>query len=364
MPELIPGLELSRAFYREAVEPIIKTHVPCLQYAAARLGHGSEVLGLDDAMSRDHDWGPRLTLFLLDEELDEYKSPLDRALKENLPHTFRGYSTHWSLPHEDHTWQLIEHVDGALNHRVEITSVRTFILDYLGFDITGELQAADWLTFPQQKLLGITSGEVFYDGIELKAVREYFSWYPHAVWLYLLASTWQRIGQEEHLMGRAGEAGSEMGSALIAARLVRDIMRLCFLMEKRYAPYAKWFGLAFSQLRSSSELTPILEKVLRAKSWQARDQWLAKAYAISVKMFNALEIIPAVPDRTTSFHNRPFRVIWGDRIASLVLQQVKDPGIQYIARRSPIGGIDLFSDNTDLLEDAAFQKVLRTLFRV
>jgi hypothetical protein len=34
---------------------------------------------------------------------------------------------------------------------------------------------------------------------------------------------WNRIGQEEHLMGRA-DRGDEIGSAIIAARLVRDLM--------------------------------------------------------------------------------------------------------------------------------------------
>ena len=70
---------------------------------------------------------------------------------------------------------MVKLAKGPVNHRVEITSIRKFILDYLGFDIEGELQVADWLTFPQQKLLGITTGEVFHDDIELKAVREYFS---------------------------------------------------------------------------------------------------------------------------------------------------------------------------------------------
>jgi len=34
----------------------------------------------------------------------------------------------------------------------------------------------------------------------------------------------------------------------IWARLVRDAMMLCFLMERRYAPYIKWLGTAFAQI--------------------------------------------------------------------------------------------------------------------
>lgn len=362
MPEFIPGLKLSELFYREAVEPIFKQKFPSWKHAAARLGYGSEVLGYDDAMSRDHDWGPRLTLFLAEEDLEAKKQKIDETLRNELPRQFHGYSTNWSLPHEDLTWELIEHTEGPINHRVEITSIRRYILGYLGFDITGELQVADWLVFPQQKLLGITAGAVFHDGVGLNAVREYFSWYPHDVWLYLMASAWQRIGQEEHLMGRAGEAGSEIGSALIAARLVRDVMRLCFLMERRYAPYAKWFGLAFSRLHSAEELNPIFANVLQAKTWKARDKWLAQAYEITARLFNKLGIISKIDEKTASFYDRPFQVIWGEKIANQILQNIKDPGIKQIIHRSPIGGIDNFSDNTDLLEDQAFQKILRGLY--
>jgi len=42
------------------------------------------------------------------------------------------------------------------------------------------------------------------------------------IWLYLLASAWSRIGQEEHLMGRAGSVADEIGSAIIASRRLFD----------------------------------------------------------------------------------------------------------------------------------------------
>lgn len=78
------------------------------------------------------------------------------------------------------------------------------------------------------------SGVVYHDGLNvLEPMRERFAYYPHDLWLYLLSAQWQRIGQEEPFVGRAGIVGDELGSAVIAARLVHDIMQLCFLMGKR-----------------------------------------------------------------------------------------------------------------------------------
>src|SRR5207237_6360337 len=110
-----------------------------------------------------------------------------------------------------------------------------------------------------QHLRELTMGALHHDAIgELTELRERLAWYPHDVWLYLLAAGWQRIGQEEHLMPRAGYVGDELGSALIGSRLVRDIMNLCFLLEKQYAPYPKWFGTAFQRLHSAQEIGPLL----------------------------------------------------------------------------------------------------------
>ena len=63
-----------------------------------------------------------------------------------------------------------------------------------------------------------------------------------------------------------------MGAALIGARLVRDVMHLCFLMERQYAPYPKWFGTAFKQLSHAASLAPVLQQALSAGSWQEREE--------------------------------------------------------------------------------------------
>ncbi len=60
----IPGLELAGAFFAEVVRPLLAEAFPQLPHAAALLGSGSEVLGYDSARSTDHNWGPRLQIFL------------------------------------------------------------------------------------------------------------------------------------------------------------------------------------------------------------------------------------------------------------------------------------------------------------
>lgn len=53
----LTGAGLARDFHADLVGPLLASAMPGLRYAAGRLGSGSDVVGLDDAMSRDHDWG-------------------------------------------------------------------------------------------------------------------------------------------------------------------------------------------------------------------------------------------------------------------------------------------------------------------
>src|SRR5687768_13639603 len=151
MSEFIPGLKLSRLFFEQAVRPVIERTTTELKYAAALIGSGSEVFGFDDEMSADHHWGPRVMIFL--NNLDE-REPLDAALRDQLPSTFLGYPTNFSDPDpNDNNVQLLTEVDGPpINHRVDFFTIHGYLESYLGFDIESEIEPADWLTFPQQKL--------------------------------------------------------------------------------------------------------------------------------------------------------------------------------------------------------------------
>jgi hypothetical protein len=95
VPAFVPGLELSRLYYQEAVAPICAAHFGSLPHAAALLGSGSEVLGFDTPRSMDHWWGPRVTLFLRSEDYTQaLGDEIRRVLADELPFEIHGFSTH------------------------------------------------------------------------------------------------------------------------------------------------------------------------------------------------------------------------------------------------------------------------------
>jgi len=362
--DFIPGLELSKRFYWNAVRPILDVQFPALPHAAALIGSGSEVLGFDDPMSADHHWGPRVMLFLPDESQQRYAEAIQEVLRHRLPYEFEGYPTNFTEPDpKDNGTQLLRAVArGPVNHRVSTQTMRAFFINYLGFDIEQPLEPADWLTFSEQGLRTITTGMIYHDGIGLQGVCNRFAYYPHEVWLYLLAAGWARLSQEEHLMGRAGWVGDEVGSALIGGRLVRDIMRLCFLMERKYAPYPKWFGTAFRQLLCAEKLWPTLQRALLADTWQSREANLVAAYEHIAAMHKALQLTEPLPDRAIPFWGRPFQVIAFHGFAEALLSRISDPAMSRIVQQPPIGNIDLFSDSTDLVSNPIWRPVLRQLY--
>lgn len=360
----IPGLELSRRFYYELVRPLLDAHFAGLPHAAALIGYGSEVLGFDTQMSTDHAWAPRMQIFLRDED-EHLAEPIRTMLAEKLPHEFLGYPLNTVPVDGESGIFVMQAADGPVAHKVNPVTLSRFMDETLGWDISRPLGVADWLTISSQLLGTITAGAVHFDNVgELTALRAQLAWYPQDVWLYLLASGWQRIGQEQHLMPRAGFVGDEQGSALIGSRLVRDVMSLCFLMERRYAPYPKWFGSAFQRLACAPALTESLWRAQQAETWQAREAALVEAYEKLAAMHNALSLTKPLPASVGPFHGRPFRVIDAEVFANALIQQVSDPHIKRIAAKGLIGSIDQWSDNTDLRSHVHWRAALCKLYDV
>jgi hypothetical protein len=339
----IPGLQLAREFYAAVVRPLLDEQFPRLPYAAALLGPGSEVAGFDSERSTDHDWGPRLQVLLSDDDAASHAAPVAEMLASRLPAFFRGYPVAFPLSKE---------ADGAARHRVEVTGLGSWLTGELGFDPRHQVTLLDWLATPAQRFAEVTAGDVFHDGPgELSHARAALAWYPRDVWLYVLACQWQRIGQEEAFPGRCAEVGDDLGSVIITGRLARDLMRLCLLMHRRYPPYSKWLGTAFSRLPGTAGLTASLTTAISASDWRTREKHLRDAYETVAALHNRLGFTPPLDTGTRGYYNRPYQVIGAPRFSAALREAITDPQI----RQLPLtGAIDQFTDNTDAAGNLRF----------
>jgi hypothetical protein len=343
----IPGLDLAERFYREAVRPILDAHYPGLVHSAALLGSGSEILGYDTARSMDHEWGVRAQLFLSDEDEVAHGAAIGELLGRTLPHEFLGLPVDLVRSEGARNAIMTRAAEGPVRHGVRVVTVGAFWQRWVGLDPRAGMTTVDWLVVPQQRLLSVTAGRVFHDGLgELGPLRERLRYYPHDVWLAVLAAQWRRIDQEEPFMARTADVGDELGSRIVAARQARELMRLCFLMERRYWPYAKWFGTAFARLECAARVGPHLSAALAADDWREREQALGAAYVAVGGMQNSLRVADPVAIELSTFHDRPYLVIHSGRFVDSLLARIEDPLLAEVAMS---GGVDQFADSTDVL---------------
>jgi len=344
----LPGAELARGFFTGVVEPLLRQGVPRLEYAAARLGSGSDVLGLDDQMSRDHDWGCRLTL-LVDEDARDQVPRIRRLLEEGLPERFGDFPVRFPA-----TW------DPSVSHKVEVATVTDFAVSRLGVDPTRGLSAVDWLSVTGQSVLEVTAGPVFTDQTRgLAAVQAMLAWYPPDVERYVLAAGWQRLCQLLPMVGRTAEAGDELGSRLLSAGLAADLLWLAFALSRRWAPYAKWRGTVFRSLPVAARLRPLLEAATAGPGGRERENALAAACEVLLDVQRE-QGLPAPGAAVVPFFDRPYRTV--DRaVPQQLLASITDPDV---ARLPPlIGAIEQWVDSTDVLSSPVRRASLQAAYR-
>ncbi|MGH8775354.1 MAG: DUF4037 domain-containing protein [Jiangellaceae bacterium] len=259
------------------------------------------------------------------------------VVERGLPVSFQGWPVRYG-------WD-----DVPVGHRVKVIDIGTWLRGHFGVNPRGGLDALDWLTIPQQQLLGVVGGVVYADPDgELGSVRSAVAWYPDDVWRWMLAAQWRRVGQEEAFVGRAAEVGDALGSQLVASRMVREVMRLAFLQARVYWPYATWFGKAFSELPQVEELLAVLPMAVAATDHASREAALVAAYETVARRHNDSGLTYPVDHRALHYHSRPFRVLLAGRFADACLASVGDP-----LRRLPlVGSIDQLVDSTDVLSNS------------
>jgi len=212
-------------------------------------GEGSDCFGYDDLISRDHDFGTGVCLWLTGEDMQAFGRDLADA-----------YAT------------LVESRGGdglteRLRERRGVMSINDFYSNVLGTDLDVEKlcdifslnrrkKASDGNSDIEMKLTGefwnnldnsclatAVNGEVFRDDLGVfSAFREFLlDYYPENVWRI-------RIAEELHSFSAALQVnyarcmtrGDVVAASVCKLRGLESAMQLFFLMKREYPPYYKW----------------------------------------------------------------------------------------------------------------------------
>ena len=249
------GREISERFYREYGAPMIAEKFPELEGRAAvgLAGDGSECLGYDDGVSRDHDFEPSFCIWLTKEDFEKYSFPLSRAYS-SLPSEFLGLKRSTATP-----------TGGA---RRGVLSTDEFYSRFLGSPSV-PVSWEHWLSIPEHALRAATSGKVFRDDLgAFSAIREELKrGYPGDIRLKKLAAALVTAHQSGVYNYPRCLAHGERGAAKLALfAFVKSISAAVYLLNNKYMPFYKWAFRGMRELEILPDLRETLESLITAES--------------------------------------------------------------------------------------------------
>ena len=226
-------------------------------------GEGSDCFGFDDEISRDHDFGTGVCLWVRDEDQERMGHELRDAYRQTLQDWQRKEERLKGKTGGDCT---------RLNQRRGVQTIREFYSGILGLRIDPARPALTdgaWFYTEEWKFATAVNGEIFRDDSgEFSRVREMLlSYYPDRVWRMRLANALHDYAASVQANYARCMARRDMVAAeYCRVRGIDAAMNILFLLRRTYAPYYKWKFRAFRDLTGSGELAELL---LEAAAWSA-----------------------------------------------------------------------------------------------
>ena len=260
------GLQLSRVYWEEVGQALL-TQFPeqAPRIAVGLVGHGSECYGFDDALSRDHDFGPELCLWLTAQDFAAIGAELQAAY-DALPSEFRGLTRPTDAERTPRTC--------GTNRRRGVFEIGSFFESITGYREPPAQDALhEWLMLPEATLAAATNGAVFRDQLGVfSATRQSFKLMPEDVRLALVSRRLGMIAQAgQYNIPRMLERRDGAAAWLAIAEMTNAAASLVYLVNGParvgYLPYYKWQMAALRRVSSRMAarlpgVVVILEKIL------------------------------------------------------------------------------------------------------
>ncbi len=244
------GLELSRTYYDTIGRPSLERTFPELmsRMAIGLAGEGSECFGFDDALSRDHDWGPSFCIWMEEADFLAYGQQVQEWYR-SLPAKMEGYPVR---------------EESALSAgRVGCLCTPYWFRRYTGCP-EGPQSLSEWRRVPEAFLATAVNGEVFFDPLgRFSAVRERLQhYYPEDVRIKKIVARAAMMAQAgQYNYPRCQKRGDTVAAQLALAEFTRAAMSMVYLLNRRYAPFYKWMFRGLQELPKLPRVRELLKQL-------------------------------------------------------------------------------------------------------
>ncbi|MGM9613754.1 MAG: DUF4037 domain-containing protein [Butyricicoccus sp.] len=250
------GLELSRMYYERYGRAALEETGLAKRLAVGLAGEGSECFGFDDALSRDHDWGPAFCIWMEEEDFRRYGAQV-QAVYDRLPGEMEEFQARQ---------------DGPLSGgRVGVLCMQQWFARYTGCP-EGPRTNAEWRRVPEAFLATATNGAVFADPAgHFTAVRERLrQFYPEDVRIKKIVARTAVMAQAgQYNYPRCVKRGDTVAAQLALAEFTRAALSMVYLLNRRYAPFYKWMHRGLRGLRGLPRAAEQLEALSQASGADA-----------------------------------------------------------------------------------------------
>ena len=238
------GMDICRKYYDRYVRPMIDEKFPeyAGKIACGLAGEGSDAFGYDDALSRDHDWGPSVVLWITEETDEKIGDALRKAYEE--------------LPAETDGIKRAPFVRGKDRRGVQV--IPEFFKRLTGAPAYEDI---DWRETMSPLLAAAVNGEVWRDdeGIVTEFRKKLSAGYPESILFKHLAESCARFSREgQYNAKRVSKRGDELTARMFVYDAAREAMKILYLANGRFYPHDKWLRYGLKDLEGGAELDRLL----------------------------------------------------------------------------------------------------------
>ncbi len=244
-------IEKNRRFYNEYVADMIHSRFGGYEerIAVGIAGEGSDCFGYDDVISRDHDFGTGVCLWLTDEDMEIFGRELSDAYNELVDSAERSFYTK------------------RLRERRGVMSIHDFYSNILQIDCDVKncvITEAQWYALDHSCLKTATNGEVFRDdmGVFTAFRNLLLSYYPDKIRYRRLAEKLHEYASSLQVnYSRCMIRHDTVAASMCKAAGLSAAMELYFLLKKEYPPYYKWTFRALKDMDGDREFAAKIQEL-------------------------------------------------------------------------------------------------------